>query len=54
MRNLGKTLQILGLLLTGGAALGGFWIDVSEGAFIGFGAGGFALFWIGTRMRGGL
>ncbi len=53
MRTLGKVLQIAGLLLTGGAALGAFWIDVSEGAFITFGAGGFFVFWLGTRLRGG-
>jgi hypothetical protein len=54
MRTLGKLLQIAGLVTTGWAALGGFWIDVSEGMFISFGLGGFVLFWIGTRLRGGL
>lgn len=53
MNRTGQVLQIAGLLLTGSAALGAFWIDVSEGAFISLGAGGFALFWLGTRMRGG-
>ncbi len=54
MRTAGKFLQIAGLLVTGWAALGGFWMTVSEGMFISFGLGGFILFWLGTRMRGGL
>lgn len=46
----GRVLQVIGLLMTGGAAVAAFWIDVGEGVFIALGFGGFAVFYLGTMM----
>jgi hypothetical protein len=52
MENLGKTLQVIGLCLTGFAAAQGFWREVREGEFIALGFGGFLIFVVGQWLRG--
>ncbi len=52
MSQLGYVLQIVGLGLTGYAAVAAFSIQMSEGAMFTWGLGGVAAFFIGTSLRG--
>ncbi len=52
MGTLGKALQVLGLGMTGFAAIAGFASRVSEGFFISVGLGGFLVFAAGGFFRG--
>jgi hypothetical protein len=52
MPTLGRGLQVLGLLMTGYAAVSAFWVDFSEAAMFTWGLGGFAIFFIGSSLRG--
>jgi hypothetical protein len=46
-----RALQLVGLLMTGYAAIAAFWIDFSEGAMFNWGIGGAVLFILGTGLQ---
>lgn len=49
----GRGLQVVGLLMTGYAAIAAFSLTMSEGAMFTWGIGGFAVFFIGTSLLRG-
>lgn len=52
MQQIGRAIQVIGLTMTGYAAIAAFSLDMSEGAMFTWGIGGFVVFYIGTSLRG--
>ena len=48
-----RSLQMIGLLMTGYAAIAAFSLEMSEGAMFTWGIGGFAVFYLGTSILRG-
>lgn len=48
----GRFLQVVGLVVSGTGCVLAFRAETSEAAFIAWGFGGFAIFFIGSRLRG--
>lgn len=49
---LGRTLQVAGLIVSGTGCVMAFKSSTTEGQFILLGFGGFAVFWVGSRILG--